>query len=56
MGLLAKWVAQDELLGSHPGVVPFTVAATTAAYALSVEPKAGSLKATTTPFAIGTVV
>ena len=44
------------LLGSHPGVVPFTVAATTAAYALSVEPKAGSLKATTTPFAIGTVV
>ena len=44
------------LLGSHPGVVPFTVATTTAAYALSVEPKAGSLKATTTPFAVGTVV
>ncbi len=44
------------LLGNHPGVVAFTVAADAKAYAISVEPRAGSTVATTAPIAVGVVV
>ena len=44
------------LLGRDPGVSAFTVDAPATALAISVEPTAGSIVATTTPVAVGTVV